>query len=220
MISLQRLILRMRQTRGAQLFVVVLRLLLGFAFLPAGLKKVLGQPFTDPHNHGPFHDFLHAFRETGLFYGFVGALQLVVAALLMTQRFAALGALLSLPIISAIMVFCWSTWVVPTATVASLMWLGTVGLLCWEVDRWRRLLSPVAPADDVTMPVLVDLSLWARCGALILLGYLAVTALAGEVYRPRGVEPDRPAFYILCALPLLPIGTWWVERRGAKRSAP
>src|SRR5688500_3998399 len=115
--SLERLHRRARAARWSNLAVVNLRFLIGFAFVPAGLKKVLGQPFTDPHNTGAFHDFLHAFHATGFFYRFVGALQLTVALLLFTQRFARWGAYLALPIITAIMVFCWSTRVYPTATV-------------------------------------------------------------------------------------------------------
>ena len=113
--------------------VIVLRYLIGFAFLPAGLKKVLGQPFTDPANSGRFHDFLHAFHATGGFYRFVGVVQLTAAALLLTQRFALLGALLALPVITAIAAFCWSTGVVPTAVVATLMMLGTAALVVWDL---------------------------------------------------------------------------------------
>ena len=80
-------------------------MLIGFAFIPAGLKKLLGQPFTDPTNTGVFHDFLHAFHSTGLFYQFVGALQLTAAVLLITQRHATLGAVLIAPILVAIFVF-------------------------------------------------------------------------------------------------------------------
>src|SRR5689334_12862731 len=66
----------LRQRRWAHLAVVNLRILIGFAFLPAGLKKILGEPFTDPGNRGPFHEFLHAFHATGHFYTFVGVVQL------------------------------------------------------------------------------------------------------------------------------------------------
>ncbi len=216
---LDRWIAAARRRRWAHLGVVNLRLLLGFAFLPAGLKKLLGQPFTDLASHGAFHDFLHAFRDTGGFYRVVGVLQLCAAALLLTQRFATLGALIALPIITAITAFCWSTGVVPTAVVASLMWCGTVGLVLWDLDRWRGVLRaedaapppPRAPAPDG--PALVELRLWAGCGGAILVLYLAITALAGRIYRPRGVELDAPAFYLLVAIPLLPLLTYLLERR-------
>ena len=159
------LVHRARRVRWINVAVVNLRFLIGFAFVPAALKKVLDQPFTDPANHGRFHDFLHAFHATGGFYTFVGVMQLVAAVLLCTQRFATLGAFVALPILSAITVFCWSTGVYPTATVATLMWLGTVGLVIWDIDKWRGVVTREGTATAVSAePLPIDLKLWARCG--------------------------------------------------------
>jgi uncharacterized membrane protein YphA (DoxX/SURF4 family) len=209
-------IARLRDQRWAHLFVANLRLLLGFAFLPAGIKKVLGQPFTDPDKVGAFHDFLHAFHATGSFYRFVGCLQLVAAALLLTQVRATLGALVALPIITAIVALCWSTGVVPTAIVATLMWLGTAALVVWDERAWRAIVGRGSASSEASSAPagrpLLDARLWAKCGATILIVYVALTALAGEVYRPRKIELDRPSFYLLVALPLLPLATWLIER--------
>jgi uncharacterized membrane protein YphA (DoxX/SURF4 family) len=215
---LDRVVAAARRRRWVHLVVVNLRILLGFAFVPAGLKKVLGQPFTDLHNVGPFHDFLHAFRETGGFYRAVGVLQLAAAALLMTQRHASLGAVVALPIITAIVVFCWSTRVTPTAIVASLMWAGTFGLVLWDLPRWRALLRPEgappppAPSDD-ELVARASPALWGACGAAIFALHLASNAALGRIYRPRGIELDAPGFWVLLATPLLPLVTFLVERR-------
>lgn len=222
--GVERIARALRRRRWATLGVIWLRILIGFAFLPAGLKKVLGQPFTDPANHGRFHDFLHAFRETGAFYQSVGVLQLVASVLLMTQRFATLGAFVALPLLTAIGAFCWSTAGVPTTTVVTLMWLGTLGLMLWDLDRWRGVLQPsgagrrqvstaAASEADGEAAAPVEWSLWERCGAAILAAYLGATALAGEIYRPRGLELTTPAFYLLVALPVFPLVTYVLERR-------
>ncbi len=208
------LVHRARRVRWINVAVVNLRFLIGFAFVPAALKKVLDQPFTDPANHGRFHDFLHAFHATGAFYTFVGVMQLVAAVLLCTQRFATLGAFVALPILSAITVFCWSTGVYPTATVATLMWLGTVGLVIWDVDKWRGVLAregTTVTASTESLPI--DLKLWARCGWAIVIVYLGTALLRGGVYRPRGIELDEPAFYVLPAVLVMPIVTFVIERR-------
>lgn len=215
---------RLRARRGATLAVIWLRILIGFAFLPAGLKKLLGQPFTDPANHGRFHEFLHAFHDTGAFYRSVGALQLAAALLLMTQRFATLGAFLALPILTAIGAFCWSTAGVPTTTVVTLMWLGTLGLLLWDLERWRGIMQPtgapphVAAAPPAAPPPPVEWPLWERCGLAILAAYLGATALAGEIYRPRGLELSTPSFYLLASLPAFPLVTHLLERRRRRRA--
>jgi uncharacterized membrane protein YphA (DoxX/SURF4 family) len=188
-------------SRWVHLGVVNLRILIGFAFVPAGLKKVLRQPFTDPDNHGPFHDFLHAFHATGFFYQFVGILQLTAALLLFSQRWARAGALIALPIITAIMVFCWSTGVVPTATVATLIFLGVALLLLWDHPAPRPAPFPLRP--------------WQVCGAAVLALYAAACAISGEVYRPRpGGERGAP-FYLLSAIPLVPLLTLALTRRRA-----
>lgn len=218
-----RVVRRARQIRGMHLAVINLRYLIGFAFLPAALKKLLDQPFTDPTNHGRFHDFLHAFHATGWFYPFVGALQLIAAALLFTQRFATLGALVALPILTAITAFCWSTQVYPTAAIATLMWLGTAGLVLWDVEKWRGIFArddrpreiSIAPSETR-----VDLRLWGLCGFAMLALYLGSALVYGGVYRPRGLELDNPAFYVMPAVMLLPVVTFFLDRRGKTRADP
>ncbi len=201
---------RLRASRRAWLLAVNLRYLLGFALLPAGLKKVLGEPFTDPANSGPFHDFLDAFLATGFFYTFVGLLQVGVATLLLTQRLAALGALLFFPLITAIGVFCWSTGAYPTAGVVTLMWLGGLGLLLFDAPR---LFAFAARSEPHTASPPVALRTWSLAGAGILGFYLLTVVLNGGIYRPRGFEPENPAFWTLPALIVFPLGAWFVERR-------
>jgi uncharacterized membrane protein YphA (DoxX/SURF4 family) len=223
--SLPGLIARARRTRWANVLVVNLRIFLGFAFVPAGLKKVLDQPFTDPANRGAFHEFLHAFHATGSFYQFVGVMQLAAALLLMSQRFATAGALLALPIFGAVTMFCWSTRAYFTAVMATLMLLGIVGLLVWDFHKWRGVFASDQRASDFHNPALsavVDLGLWQRCGLAILSLYLTVCALHGGIYRPRGVELDTPGFYVFPALLLLPIVTFAIDEaryRSSRRAA-
>lgn len=214
------LVRRARQIRWINVAVVNLRFLIAFAFLPAALKKLLDQPFTDPANHGRFHDFLHAFHATGWFYSFVGVLQLTAAALLFTQRFATLGALLALPILTVITAFCWSTHVYPTAAIVTLMWLGTLGLVLWDFDKWRGIFvrddrSHEGPIAAISARI--DLALWARCGLAILVVYLGSALLHGGVYRPRGIELGNPAFYVMPVVLLLPIVTFVIDQRRARR---
>lgn len=222
-----------RRKRWAQLVIVNTRFLIGFAFIPAGLKKVLDQPFTDPANVGAFHEFLHAFQATGWFYQFVGTMQLTAAFLLFTQRFATVGAFLAAPIMTTILMFCWSTQVYPTAVAVTLMWVATMALIVWDYFKWRSLFavgirpagkpaedpaeSPARAASDET-PAALDMRLWQGCGAAILALYFASCILSGEIYRPRGVELHRPAFYVLPAIALLPVVTLVIDQMRHRRS--
>jgi len=210
---LEGLVDRARATRWANLVVVNLRIAIGFAFVPAGLTKLLGHTFTDPDNRGAFHDFLHGFHATGGFYRFVGVLQLVAALLLMTQRRATLGAAVALPIATAIAGFCWSTARAPTVVVTTLLVLGLVALLVWELRAWRPVLDGRAPTSSPRASLPIDLGPWAWCGVAIVVAYLLLCLSVGDVYRPRRPTPDSAAYYVLPALLLLPLATWLVERR-------
>ncbi|MEL7058816.1 MAG: hypothetical protein AAGN46_02200 [Acidobacteriota bacterium] len=214
---------RLHARRWSHLAVANLRILLGFAFVPAGLKKVLGQPFTAAENTGPFHDFLDAFLATGFFYPFVGGVQLFAALLLMSQTFGALGAAITLPVLTTITVFCWSTGVWPTAIVATLMWLGAVALLVWDFDRWIALVhpalarrSPAVPADDRW----IDPGMWRLCGLGVLILYGLACWIDGGVYRPRGPTVADPAFLSLVGIALLPLVTLAVEQSRRARRRP
>ena len=206
---------RLHARRGAQLAVANLRIVVGFAFVPAGLKKLLGQPFTDPGNAGVFHDFLDAFLATGGLYRFVGAMQLAVAVLLMTQRFAALGAALALPIAAAITAFTWSTARAPTVIVTTLLTLALAGLLTWDLRRWVAMLTERAPPPPPPPPnpAPIERRLWAWCGLAVIATYGGLCLALGEVYRPRKPQPDSPAYFVMPALPLLPLATGLIERR-------
>lgn len=215
---------KLRPKRWVNLGIVNLRILLGFAFLPAGLKKVLDQPFTDPENTGAFHEFLHAFHATGFFYQFVGAVQLTIAVLLMTQTFATLGALMAVPVFATISVFCWSTQAYFTAAMATLMFLGSVALLLWDYEKWRGVLparEPAAepPRTEPPVPPPLDLALWQRCGSAILVLYLGICAYSGGIYRPKGVELHNPAFYVLPLIALFPLVTLAIEHVRRRRTA-
>ncbi|MDA0337828.1 MAG: hypothetical protein O2782_21890 [bacterium] len=199
---------------------VTLRIGLAFAFVPAGLKKVIYQPFTDPQNTGPFHEFLHAFYATGAFYSFVGVMQLLAALLLLSQRFALVGALILLPIVSTILVFCWSTKVYPTASVVTFMFAATLGLVLWDLQKWRTVFSQDQRGCEIRLEPSsssVDPNLWTGCGVLVTSLYLVVCALTGGVYRPMGAEFDRPAFYVFPLMLLIVAATFIIDQMRYRR---
>jgi len=213
-------IARCRARRSLSLVVANLRILIGFGFLPAGLKKLLGERFTDADNVGPFHDFLHAFWATGPLYRFVGIVQLTGALLLMTQRFAAVGAALLFPVLCVIAVFVWSTAGVPTIATVTLMLSGVTALLFWDLHRWRGLFAsdrrqtapPLAPTE------VIDARLWQRAGGAVALLYFASCLLHGGVYRPRGPDWSEPSFYFLPAITLVPLLALLLDRARHRRA--
>jgi hypothetical protein len=191
--------------------VINLRILLGFAFLPAGIKKLIGEPFTDPAKRGAFHEFLHGFFNTGVFYNSTGALQLIISALYFWQA-SLVPPLLALPLLTAIMLFTWSTWVPVTAIAVTAMWLATIALFVWEIPRWRPVIFPSENRTIQPTPQLVAIGPWRLCGLLVALTYAALCWHAGQVYRPVPGGPKDIAFFVMSALPVLPLATLWYER--------
>jgi uncharacterized membrane protein YphA (DoxX/SURF4 family) len=205
----------LRRRRGLNLLVVNLRIMIGFGFLPAGLKKVLGQPFTDPNNVGPFHDFLHALLDTGPLYRFVGIVQIAGALLLMTQRFAAVGAAILAPVLCVIAVFVWTTAGIPTRVTVTLMLGGVLGLLFWDIHKWRGLWVSDRREQSLELaavPQVIDAGLWTKAGLMVALLYFASCIAEGGVYRPRGAEWSEPAFYVMPAIAIVPLVTWLIDR--------
>lgn len=130
-----------RKNSLINLFVINLRYLIGLGFLPSGMVKILDRPFTNPDNTGSFAEFLHAFYDTGFFYNTVGILQVLAAVLLITQRFATLGAFLFLPLIFSIAILTLSTIGSLTPIIACAMLLGIIFLLYWDYFKWKNILN-------------------------------------------------------------------------------
>ncbi|HXI04224.1 MAG TPA: hypothetical protein VNI57_13710 [Candidatus Saccharimonadales bacterium] len=123
-----------------RVFTAVVRVLLALAFVPSGLTKAMGRPFTEMQATTPIGAFFGAFFQAGAYYRFVGIAQLLAAALLIFPRTATLGAVVYFPIVLNIFVITVAFGFHGTWIVTGLMLLGSVYLLCWDYDRWKALL--------------------------------------------------------------------------------
>ncbi|MEM7249288.1 MAG: hypothetical protein AAF533_28505 [Acidobacteriota bacterium] len=126
-------------------FTLMTRLMLAIGFIPPGMTKVLGRPFTRISPDVPIGAFFETFLQSGLYYGFVGGSQVLAGLLLLWPRTALLGALLYLPIIANIFVITVSMRFGGTWVVTGLMLLACLFLVCWDYDRWRAVPFPQAP---------------------------------------------------------------------------
>ncbi|MBT8253163.1 MAG: hypothetical protein HKN00_12275 [Flavobacteriaceae bacterium] len=115
------------------------RILLALAFLPSGLKKLLGERFTSLSLESPVGFFFEALFRTGFYWNFLGGMQLLAAALLLIPRTSFLGALLYFPIIVNIFVIVTAMEFKGTPIIAGLMLLANLYLLFWDLDRLKNL---------------------------------------------------------------------------------
>lgn len=116
-------------------FIVFIRFLIGFAFIPSGLVKVFGHRFTSLPDSNPVGHFFETLYHVELYWVFLGAAQVLAAFLLMSQRFATVGALLFLAIISNILVITLSMDFSYTHVITSFMFLATIVLIVWDYQK-------------------------------------------------------------------------------------
>lgn len=176
------------RSRLLQRFTAFTRVLLAVGFLPPGLKKLLGQPFTVLPTTHPVGYFFDAFFQAEAFYVFVGLGQVIAALFLLVPRTATLGAVLYFPIILTITVVTWSIGFAGTQWITLLMTLACLWLLLWDYDRLRALL-PVRLAAGGYGPreYALQAGLWAAAGAGA--GALAVALHLGNAHEQPWLIP-------------------------------
>jgi uncharacterized membrane protein YphA (DoxX/SURF4 family) len=138
--GLDRLHARVRANRWLLRFTWLTRILLALAFVPSGATKLLGNRFTLLDTDTPIGFFFEALYQTGFYWRFIGLAQLTAALLLLIPRTSTLGAVLYFPIILNVCLITWSLHFHGTVVITTLMLLGSLYLLCWDYDRWKRLL--------------------------------------------------------------------------------
>jgi len=120
-----------------KLFVIYLRYLIGFAFVFASIIKIQGERFTLIPPTEPVGYFFEAMYQTGFYWIFLGWAQFISGALLMSQRFSTIGALIFLPIITNVCLITHSVnFGSGTPTITTLMLLGTIFLVLWDYKKW------------------------------------------------------------------------------------
>lgn len=125
-----------------KLAVIYLRYLIGFAFLVASIPKIKGQRFTSIPTTDPVGYFFEAMYQSGFYWNFLGWSQAIAAVLLITQRFATLGAAAFFPIILNVCLITWSVnFGSGTPVITTLILLATLFLLAWDYRKWAILLQ-------------------------------------------------------------------------------
>ena len=115
------------------------RILLALAFIPSGLKKVLGERFTILDIETPVGFFFEALYRTGWYYNFLGFMQLLVTVLILIPRTTTLGALLYLPIIINIFIIVVAMHFTGTPYIVGLMLIANLYLLFWDYNKIKKI---------------------------------------------------------------------------------
>jgi uncharacterized membrane protein YphA (DoxX/SURF4 family) len=131
-----------------RVFTVIVRVLLALAFVPSGLVKIMGEPFTTLPVTDPVGYFFAGFFSAHGYYRFIGVAQWIAGGLLLIPRTTTLGALFYLPII--VNIFAITLAIGPafagTRLVTGAMVAANLYLLCWDWDRLKHVLPLASPA--------------------------------------------------------------------------
>lgn len=119
------------------------RILLSIAFIPSGLKKLLGERFTILGTDTPVGFFFEALYQTGWYWNFLGFMQLLVAVLLLIPRTTFFAALLYLPIIINILIIVVAMHFKGTPIIAGLMLIANLYLLFWDYKKVKQIVSVI-----------------------------------------------------------------------------
>jgi hypothetical protein len=146
-----------RQFKVLQIFTIYLRYLIGGAFVMAafGMGKfnnqelLISSPGLSIEKLEPIQQFFRVMATSGLYWKFIGWSQLIAGVLLMTQRFAKLGAAIFFGLILNIFIITLSYNFHGTPIVTGLMLLAATYLILWDFDSFQFLVRRPTSSDKL-----------------------------------------------------------------------
>ena len=176
---------RLKSIFIAQIFIIYTRYLIGVAFVFACIIKIKGKRFTTySHEDAPIGSTMHFFEvlyQTGLYWQFIGWAQLLAGFLLMTQRYAKLGALVNFPILLNVFVITISMDFGGTPVITGLMLAANVMLLIWHWGELKSLINLPHQAEPKDQEE--NKPIWAITGLLLFL-FTAGYRVLFDMYNP------------------------------------
>lgn len=129
----------LQQKKWITVFVIYLRYLIGGAMVFSSIVKIKGGRFTTEDGiTAPINSAIHLFEtlyQSGLYWKFLGWSQLFAGFLLMTQLYAALGAVVLLPIVINIFIITISYYFAFTPAITGLLLVANIFLLLWDYQK-------------------------------------------------------------------------------------
>lgn len=169
------------------------RVLLAVAFIPTGMVKVLGMRFSTlgtEYQAGAFFEMLY---QSGYYWQFLGATQVIAGVLILFERTAAFGSVMFLGIISNIYFITISYEFAYTSFVAFGMLLASIWVAIWNWHKIRYLFIGI----QLQLIELPNLTLSTAEKAVYLSGLISGLIVFSFL---RGLIIPMPLFYIILLL--------------------
>lgn len=173
----------LKQKPFLQIFTIYLRYLIGGAFVISvfSLGKFSSETFLNIQENPPLDSaerFFQTMTHSGIYWKFIGWTQIVAGFLLMTQRFAKLGALIFFPVILNIFMITISYHFHGTPIITGLMLLANIYLIVWDWNTIRFIATQPKTETGYSLPLkIINLSYWAYWGIVMFISILLLPFL-------------------------------------------
>jgi hypothetical protein len=134
----------------------------------------------------PIQQFFRVMTDSGLYWKFIGWTQIVAGFLLMTQRFARLGALIFFGLILNIFIITVAYKFTGTPIVTGLMLLATSYLLVWDLRSLQFLVRDDVQPVRLSLPV-IQSAYWMWLGLLMFITIVSFAVLSPNIFIELGV---------------------------------
>jgi hypothetical protein len=124
--------------------------------------------------------------DSGLYWQFIGWSQIVAGILLMTQKFARLGAVIFFVLILNIFVITVSYGFTGTPVVTGLMLLAVVYLLIWDLSAYMPLVKSSSHYEATPLKV-ADSQFWIALGTVMAVSIIALALLYQNMFMQLGI---------------------------------
>ena len=175
---------QLRRKEWVTIFVIYLRYLIGGAFVFSSIVKIRGARFTtDDGTSAPINSAWHLFEtlyQSGVYWSFLGWSQLIAGLLLMTQRYATLGALLFFPITVNIFFITISYYFAATPVITGLLLLANIFLLLWDYQKLLPLINFASKHEFKINNKAEERLLWTYVGVLMFLITVIYVTVSGR----------------------------------------
>ncbi len=172
---------QLRNNTINQWIIIHLRYLVGFAFIPSGLIKLMGERFTSIQPDNPVGYFFEALYQSGMYWNFLGGVQVIAGILLITQRYATLGALMFFAILTNIWIITLSLSFNGTWIITSLMMIAVVILLIWDQHKLLPIINQTSAINDFPEPSRI----WVNAGIIYAVCFISLCLMGnvnGNIY--------------------------------------
>ena len=170
---MEKLVSKLKQIVIFQLFTILLRYLLGLAFVYASVFKILGIRFTQKSGESaPINTLPHlmeAMYQSGYYWYFIGWGQLIIGFLLLSQLFSTLGAVAFFPLMLNIVMITTSFDSVNVLIITCLMLLANIYLLLWDWNKLKFIVLPQPHHYEDNNAELSKRKVWVYLGMLLFL---------------------------------------------------